>query len=490
MATTQKGLAARLTASAGAIVLASMIALGGALPASAAEPGNINPATDRSLTVHKFTQTAESLGLPNDGSALTTDQRALLTGPLSGVEFTVRQVPGINLTTNAGWAAAQALTVGAAQSAVAGETAAPNVNSWVGSTDGGSYTFSDLPLGVFLVTETAIGTNPIAVRTPPFLVSLPLPLNNEWLYDVNVYPKNSVGSIEKTVDEGGAQELGDTVSWQIDSTVPFSPAGSPITSYSIEDALDARLTYTADSAVVRLGSLADLNAMTPPAATLLTTADYTLTPVGNTLTFAFTLDGLIKLNAADGQTVRIALDTTVTSVGNGVIVNGATAFVNGNTVDTDNATTYWGSVRVIKHAGNQTANRLDGATFELRNVNNATVPAPAGSVVATGVAAPDGVINFDGVITALDGTLYYLVETQAPTGYVRLTDATPITVMPGQPVEAQVNFAYVSNEQVPAYTLPITGGSGEAAFMIGGLGLIGTALGFVLIRRRKEQAEA
>lgn len=56
----------------------------------------------------------------------------------------------------------------------------------------GEATFSNLDLGIYVVIET---TKPDSVKVPakPFLVSIPMTTSsskNEWLYDVNVYPKN------------------------------------------------------------------------------------------------------------------------------------------------------------------------------------------------------------------------------------------------------------------------------------------------------------
>ena len=61
--------------------------------------------------------------------------------------------------------------------------------------ENGKATFTELPVGMYLVIETK---TPQAVTVPvePFLVSIPMTTDNqnqkEWLYDVTVYPKNSI----------------------------------------------------------------------------------------------------------------------------------------------------------------------------------------------------------------------------------------------------------------------------------------------------------
>lgn len=67
----------------------------------------------------------------------------------------------------------------------------------------GTATFSGLELGFYVVIETTV---PDAVTTPmkPFLLSVPMTTTDgsDWLYDIHVYPKNETGygkiSLEKT----------------------------------------------------------------------------------------------------------------------------------------------------------------------------------------------------------------------------------------------------------------------------------------------------
>ena len=62
----------------------------------------------------------------------------------------------------------------------------------------GKATFSNLPIGLYLVEETA-APDKVTSRTAPFLVSIPMTnsTGTDWLYNVHAYPKNatSLGSI-------------------------------------------------------------------------------------------------------------------------------------------------------------------------------------------------------------------------------------------------------------------------------------------------------
>lgn len=75
--------------------------------------------------------------------------------------------------------------------------------------ENGVTTFSNLPVGLYVVMET---TKPTAVTAAvePFLVSIPMTriategANKEWLYDVHVYPKNSTKKGSVTLEKKGA----------------------------------------------------------------------------------------------------------------------------------------------------------------------------------------------------------------------------------------------------------------------------------------------
>ncbi|MGO4585440.1 SpaH/EbpB family LPXTG-anchored major pilin, partial [Arthrobacter sp. 2RAF6] len=167
-----------------------------------------------SLTIHKYEKPAAPTNLPHDGTALSAAQLQGLT-PMAGVTFTVQKVNNIDLTTNAGWTAAAALTPAQA----AAQAASPGTTTTTGAA--GTATLGNLPLGLYLVTETGYpaGVTPSA----PFLVTLPMtdPAGgNGWLYDVNVYPKNAVTTATKTVNDASVLKLGDNVQWTITSDIP------------------------------------------------------------------------------------------------------------------------------------------------------------------------------------------------------------------------------------------------------------------------------
>lgn len=464
MHTTSRSRRARLVAGLAAAAIGALAAVGVVAPASAAP--NIDTSATGSITVNMFAQPATtrsaSDGRPIDTAGLT---------PLPGVTFSAQRVTSIDLTTNAGWTAASGLT---ASAVIANPTAYPlSAGSTQTTNAAGVATFSDLQLGVYLVQPTSAGANEVALPTQPFLVSIPMPIDGEdWLYDVNVYPKASLTDITMSLDDSSAFELGDDVTWTIDILVPRQGQGGTISSFVVTDQLDAtRLDL--QTATVTLG-----------AQTLVLGEHYSLTEVDGLVTVTFLPAGLTLLNAGGGQTLSISLVTAVVALGDGTIENSATLYVNDAAFaapfPSDTEISYWGAVRILKHATGDEAALLDGAQFELRN--------SAGTLLDT--ITVDGTATIPALRTTPAREVYTLTEIQAPTGYV--LDASPRSVAVIAGPEASAVEVRIANTQVPAFALPVTGGAGQTAFLIGGGALLLVALGAVLVqvgRRRAAQQD-
>lgn len=159
-------------------------------------------------------------------------------------------------------------------------------------TDAYGYTkASDLPLGLYLIVETAV-PEMVTSTTAPFFVSVPMTAvegglkdangntstrnadgGNRWVYDVTVYPKNETGipSLEKTVREasidtgknngtvsitdGYAHNAtasdGDVVEYQIISTLPtITSEATELTMYTFVDTIAYGMEYNKDQGVL------------------------------------------------------------------------------------------------------------------------------------------------------------------------------------------------------------------------------------------------
>lgn len=224
----------------------------------------INPDADTQLQIHKYLG-SESDEYANDGTEQTITDR----DPLSGVVFDVYLVSPVDLTTNAGWTAATALSgravsdaeIAAAQFSADGATYTLTKVDSVTTNSSGTAVF-DGEVGLYLVVEnladsgtiTNLTTNETVEKSAitgaaSFLVTLPMtnPTDtSRWMYDVNVYPKNQADAATKSVsDKGTVSTDGDNVGehlieFTIDSSI--TDGSEPLGAYGVYDDLHESLT--------------------------------------------------------------------------------------------------------------------------------------------------------------------------------------------------------------------------------------------------------
>lgn len=480
----------RLAVGVGALALAAAGTFGGASVASAAQgtdgtpPGNAASDTTGTLIVHKYAGSVTDPALPNNGTPQTPDRPVL-----AGIQFTVCQVDGIDLTTSAGWTAAESVTVGTA-------ACEDGTTQSLTTLADGTATFAGLPIGLYLVTESDYPDD--VTPAAPFLVSIPYPSTSgtgdaqttNWLWTVHVYPKNTLeGSGEKTVADPTTNGLGSAVPWQI-KTRPIGSFndGQPLTAYKVQDSLDSRLTYVADSAKVYVVA---------PGATdgtlLNERTEYELTaPTGPGGDLIVTFDVSYVNGLAAGSTFKITFDTTVTAVDDGTIENSSTEYVNddeeGYTPNT--VTTAWGAAKLLKHAKGDTGKGLSGAKFEVYNSTGGACSTLGSKVAVNGTTEfasnSSGVVDIAGLYVGKNSEtasrVYCVVETQAPAGYV--LDSTPkaLTVTPG--VVTAIPLP-IPNTPTTGPGLPLTGGQGTMLFLIAGVAIIGAAGGTLIFRKAR-----
>lgn len=488
----------RLAFAAAAVSAVAVVAVGA--PALAAPTVT---QTTGSLTIHKHETPASTNA--GDGTELTP-------GPTSpaveGVEFTITKIEGVDLSTNAGWLSAEELYSGFDASAPTADiTGAYSLGAQsVDVTDAaGEISFTSLPIGLYLVEETA--TPDGVVGSAPFLVTIPITNpadDSNWIYNVHVYPKNSVVSIEKAVEDTNDYVAGDEVEWIITSEIPETTGtgAENITSYNVVDNLDPRLAYASTTVAV-----------IDPAVALVRDTDYEVI-VGdndatsaiedaNTVSVVFLTPGLDKLEGSRASKVQVTINTTVLQTG--IIPNTATLFTSNpfssSNIDSNTVETCWGSLHINKVDANGGA-PLPGATFDLYSstVTNPTL-ADLTLVDPSNTAAADKVT----ITTAADGTAsidlircgdfednaalspertYYLVETTAPDGYELLAQPIPFNITYADVDVPSYAGLTMTVENVKKFVLPLTGGSGTAVIYLAGLALIVGGVVFLVIRRR------
>lgn len=437
---------------------------------------------------------------------------------ISGVQFTIKQVNTIDLTTNAGWSAAGALSktynaagatsVSAAEAAVTGAGYTLGTAQTQTTDANGQANFTGLPLGLYLVEET--GTPAGVTGSAPFLVTLPMTnpdSTDAWMYDVYVYPKNAVTNAQKTVQDSSAVKLGDPVTWTVTADIPDSTgAGDTIDGYVIRDVLDSKLTYDpSNPATAKLSDGTTLTAGT----------DYNVTydAATNKVEIVFTAAGRTTLAAHRDATVIATIPTTVNTVGD--ITNSAVLFPNQSAYDDNTGTptntveTKWGSITVEKT--DPDGNPLTGAQFQVYMIpgDSSTTTEYDNPEATIAGLTPVSINGTDTWTTGADGTLtidglrysgfangasvnagedgynqYYLVETKAPTGYELLADPVPFTIdATTSTVGVDLKVADVPHNG--GFTLPFTGGTGALVLYTGGAALLAGAFVLAVGKRRK-----
>ncbi len=442
------GLAAAMTLAAGALVAPT----GAAAPADP-NGSTIDPDAATTLTVHKCEQT-DTNGV-KEGTGNEEPQAECK--PVSGVEFTITKL-NVDLTTYKGW---KQLADAKGDVLKAGALKTGTVQKITTGGDGlAAFTDAQTDVGAYLVSETR--TPDKVIPAEDFVVTLPMTNPQDtakWNYNVHVYPKNSLASLTKTVDDSVQQAgyLGKNVKWTITTDIPHSGQGTSIDSYVITDTLPAGMTVTNISAEINNNG----GWLSVP---------YDLNCVGS-VTCTFTSDGLAKLRNLGGRKVLLHLTVDVTDVtasDQGVFTNKAQVTINGTASVEVSAQTTWGQLRVYKY-DRENLGTLQDAKFSL------CLEPSCDTIVQQDVATNDqGILNFP----ALRPGTYYLVETTPPAGYV--LDATPqqVTVLPGNtepPADATArvkNYHTMSNVKQNVPQLPLTGGIGQVALAAGGIGLL------------------
>ena len=469
-----------------------------------------------SITIHKYgVSSIPNPGRPANGLELSKDEAEALGKPLENVEFKISKVP--NNTTSAEKVTEQDKT----------ET------KTIKTDNKGNATLGDLKVGVYYVEEVVTGS--IVTPVDPFLVSIPMahPTENEWIYDVHVYPKNVVDNgkptINKSVTDSGNKHntanINQDVLWIIEPQITKDIATAM--TYKVVDKLDSQLTYKGFEKV----SFTDASGNE---VILVEGTHYKLTEPtvenGRRLVIDFTKEGkeLLATALAEGQTELPKVQISFTTVINDSAALGKPIYNNANLVYTntfneeisqdptepqdpsqpDGPTVPVAPDKIIDvpnsgnekpevHTGGLLLEKVDaadksiilpGAKFKIyKTLEDAENDRNAIMEVTTG---ENGRAIFTGLSYGVKGntadeasTTYWIVETQAPKYTVIDKEGNEIEKeynILKKPFEVTVNATSheVNNKVVVAnskFTLPVTGGVGTVIFTLGGLAIMGAA---------------
>lgn len=457
------------------------VPLGHADPGSTTTPSNtvVDKNKDGSITVHSL---AGDTGVAANGAEVTP---APTNATIQGSVFKLTKHAGIDVSTNTGMASAKEVTL---TSFSADSSFGTSGAKQCTTGSDGTCKLDQLKPGVYKLEQLSA---PAGKQTAvPAIVILPLtnPQGNGFMYDIHVYPKNAnAGKITKTNTTPSGTFLMEGAAMEFTIKVPIpKKVGTTLQEFTVTDKPVSGLTVDENSIKeVKAGD----------STTLTKTTDYTVAKSGNDVTVTFTTTGLGKLDTATGDLlvkVNATLSNIASAPNNTVKNKAAYSFKfkdgsggNGETGDNDNpdANLTFGYVKIKNTNG--TAD-LTGGVFKVGKCkadNKSVDPAAVASSNATTMANV-------GPIGPLEGAKLCVEQTTAPTGYALNPEATAIdftaTAITGatdKTLEALVENA-AANDFLQK--LPLTGGPGVIAFLVGGALLLIAAVITMVRKRHKD----
>ena len=520
----------RAAAAAGVLTLAFLGLAPSAVATETPNYGNIKTEVKGSLAIHKhLTGGGKDIGTPT-GTAQNADDK----GPaVEGVVFTAYPITDINLKDPAGWDTISNLARTGVPDSACTNPAAPTLGAHTfgkgmaspATNSEGLATITEMPVQAYLVCETTTPGD-IVQKAKPFVVTIPHPntaagADGQWIYDVNVYPKNEAIDVDKTIQ---AQKLngygvGSLIKFPVSSTAPTLDAKSFYKYFQLRDTLDDRLTAVTATEVSLEGTTLD-------------PTDYKVDTKGQTVTVTFTAEGLKKIKAAPGKKVSAVFQGKVTKAGsNGTITNRAQVISDtvyaeqpptpetpptnpDNPPTSDEVTSNWGDLSIKKvdtHQQGQTKAGLQGAQFQLYKAKDAYANTCSkvkdGDPIAingqtTLTTDAQGAIDIKGLFISdsIDGAdrdnqkdaterCYVLVETKAPAGYVLPAGDAAVTAVKVKVGEVATDNVTVENTKQSVPGLPLTGANGMLILTASGAALLMIAVGSVLVARYRERKQ-
>ncbi|MDY4668892.1 MAG: SpaH/EbpB family LPXTG-anchored major pilin [Oliverpabstia sp.] len=303
------------------------------------------------------------------------------------------------------------------------------------------------------------------------------------LLDTELTAKRTPVDLDKEVtDPDKVVAIGDTVTYTIETTVPFIDPGAKDKAFKVWDKITGAEYYFEGEGShfsITMGDFEKVSAK----------------PVVEGNGFTVDLSELILAdNSNAGKTVLIAYTAKVTSQ---TVKNEAGSNVSGDDVDTSDEDIYSGSIMLTKFNEDE-SEQLEGAGFEVTKENSDEVLTFAQNTEGHYTYDPEGKITE--VFTGPDGTLvlagldlgtYNFKETTAPEGYHVKNDPSGIdataTLKLGENETEATKIVTTDTKltNTKLSSLPSTGGIGTTIFTIGGCVIMIAAAGLFFASRRK-----
>lgn len=364
----------------------------------------------------------------------------------------------------------------------------------------GKATFTGLPMGEYFIRPTS--------STSVYQLMLqkvePTVVDGKYVIDdLTFNAKHKEVSVDKAADKTSVTK-GEKVTYTITVDIPTYASQAVDKSFYVSDFLPNGLTIDPASIKVQI----DGTDVDTAAYTLDTTAvaEYTfkLSVSAAQYTASWSANGGKRLVITYTATLNNN-DTTAVNVKETNTVTFDYSFYpyvensHKQKMDTVDVTTF--AIKIDKYVKNDENAKLANAKFDLyRTATQAEVD--AGSAVTIPHTAVHGIKLESDLVTDANGTAtfakyeangtnydYYLVETQAPSGYNILDNAVRVNFTDAD-VEATDGVYTVKVPNSSGIQLPITGGTGTVIFTIIGIALmVGAVVLFVVSRKKAKESK-
>lgn len=364
----------------------------------------------------------------------------------------------------------------------------------------GKATFTGLPMGEYFIRPTS--------STSVYQLMLqkvePTVVDGKYVIDdLTFNAKHKEVSVDKAADKTSVTK-GEKVTYTITVDIPTYASQAVDKSFYVSDFLPNGLTIDPASIKVQI----DGTDVDTAAYTLDTTAvaEYTfkLSVSAAQYTASWSANGGKRLVITYTATLNNN-DTTAVNVKETNTVTFDYSFYpyvensHKQKMDTVDVTTF--AIKIDKYVKNDEDAKLANAKFDLyRTATQAEVI--AGSAVNIPHTTENGIKLESDLVTDANGTAtfakyeangtnydYYLVETQAPSGYNILDNAVRVNFTDTE-VEATAGVYTVKVPNSSGIQLPITGGTGTVIFTIIGIALmVGAVVLFVVSRKKAKESK-
>ncbi len=342
------------------------------------------------------------------------------------------------------------------------------------ATADGELAFTDLALGYYMV-ESTLGS----------LVAL-----DTTNTDIEIAAKHATPTVTKEVEEDSNTIFGESNHADIGQVVNYKLTLDSVHNLKklvVHDTMSEGLTLKTDSFKVTINEAEKTDGFT------VTTTGLT---DGCTFEIEFTTETLMELTEA-ADTIVITYSATVNAdaviAGTGNPNEVYLSYGDKQTTERDSVTTYTYAFDIYKYTGTEKT-ALAGAKFIIANANETSFALITDGKITgwtsnkTEATVLTSTADKNIEVAGLDADTYHLIETEAPAGYNKLTEAIEFTIDGTTTTAANAMSITVEVENKSGTELPATGGMGTTLFITcGAIGVV--VIGVLMVTNKRMKKE-